>query len=136
MLEPEGEPVIIPVTEECHITSARKAAFQLAQSLGLSGLFAHSVATSVSELAHNLYSHAYRGGAITLIALPRGIEVIAEDDGPGIPDTELAMRDGFSTAGGLGGGLPGVRRLMDEFELVSSVGAGTRIVARKWQRSK
>ena len=135
-MEAEVEPLTIEVTQERHITIARKAAFRLAQTLGLSEMFAHSVATSVSELANNLFSHTCRGGAITLTALPRGIEVIAEDDGPGIPDTELAMRDGFSTNGGLGGGLPGVRRLMDQFELVSAAGAGTRIVARKWQRSK
>lgn len=67
-----------------------------------------------------------RGGEI-------GIEVIAEDEGPGIPDLKAAMEDGFTTRGGLGGELPGVERLMDEFEIRSTVGVGTRVVARKWQ---
>ena len=96
------------------------------------------VATSVSELANNLFFHAAGGGTITLSAVrrdgQRGIEVIAEDDGPGIPEVELAMQDGFSTNGGLGGGLPGAKRLMDEFEITSTVAGGTRIVARKWAK--
>ena len=62
-----------------------------------------------------------------------GIEVVCKDDGPGIPDVKLAMQDGFTTNGGLGGGLPAVERLMDEFEIASTVGGGTRIAARKWK---
>jgi len=62
-----------------------------------------------------------------------GIEIIAEDDGPGIENLELALQDGFSTIEGLGSGLPGVKRLVDEFEITSTLGVGTRIVARKWQ---
>jgi serine/threonine-protein kinase RsbT len=95
------------------------------------------LATAVSELAHNLVRHATRGGTITVTVLRRsdknGIEVIAEDDGPGIPDVTLAMQDGFSSTDGLGSGLPGAKRLMDDFEITSTVGTGTRIVARKWQ---
>ena len=63
-----------------------------------------------------------------------GVEITATDDGPGIPDVGLAMQDGFSTSGGLGLGLPGVRRLMDEFEIHSTFGKGTRVKARKWKR--
>ena len=63
-----------------------------------------------------------------------GIELIAEDEGPGIPDLEQAMQDGFSTNRGLGGGLPGVKRLMDEFHITSEMGTGTRIITRKWQQ--
>ncbi len=62
----------------------------------------------------------------------RGIEVVAEDQGPGIADVPQAMQDGFSTIGGLGSGLPGVARLMDECKIASAPGVGTRIVARKW----
>ncbi len=131
------EPVIIPVTEEHHIAQARQAAVALAEGIGFKRVLVYYVATSVSELANNLFFHASRGGRITLTPLRRegeiGIEVVAEDDGPGIPDVEIALQDGFSTGGGLGGGLPGVERLMDEFEIASTVGAGTRIVARKWQ---
>ena len=131
------KPVIVHVTEEHHVALARQAAVALAEEIGLKRVLVYHVATGVSELANNLFSHATRGGRITLAALRRegeiGIEVVAEDDGPGIPDVERALQGGFSTSGGLGGGLPGVRRQMDEFEIRSTVGVGTRIVARKWQ---
>lgn len=98
---------------------------------------AYTIATSVSELANNLFFHCPMGGRITITPLRNngqvGIEVIAEDDGPGIPDIESAMQDGFTTNKGLGGGLPGVKRLMDEFEITSEVGEGTKIITRKWQ---
>ncbi len=133
------ESVIIPVTEEHHIARARQAAAALAEEIGFKRVLVYYVATSVSELADNLFFHASRGGALTLTPLERedeiGIQVVAEDDGPGIPDVELALQDGFSTGGGLGGGLPGVKRLMDEFEIASTVGVGTRVVGRKWQLS-
>jgi serine/threonine-protein kinase RsbT len=64
----------------------------------------------------------------------RGVEVVATDDGPGIPDLTLAMQDGYSTSGGLGLGLPGTRRLMDEFEITSDFGKGTRVTVRRWRR--
>jgi serine/threonine-protein kinase RsbT len=93
--------------------------------------------TAVSELAHNLHFHTHLGGTISLAALDEGgrigVEVVSEDQGPGIPDIDLAMQDGFSTNRGLGGGLPGVRRLMDEFSIRSEVGVGTRVVARLWR---
>ena len=132
-----SKPVIVPVAEEYHIARVRQAALALTETLGFKHATAFHVATSVSELANNLFSHTTRGGTISLVALGRnskiGIEVTAEDDGPGITDVKLAMEDGFSTNGGLGGGLPGVERLMDEFEITSAIGVGTRIVARKWQ---
>ena len=62
------------------------------------------------------------------------MEIISEDGGPGISDIPLAMTDGYSTRGGLGGGLPGVKRLMDEFEIFSEIGKGTRIITRKWKK--
>ena len=128
------------MTEEYHIAQARRAAVALTEAVGFGQTRTSYVATAVSELASNLFCHATRGGTITLAALRRegevGIEVVAEDDGPGVPDVEQAIQDGFSTSGGLGGGLPGVKRLMDEFEITSTVGVGTRIVARKWQPCK
>ncbi len=131
------EPVIVRVTGEYHVAQARQAAQALAEAIGFKQVATYYVATCVSELANNLFFHAAPGGTITLAVVRRsdaiGIEVIAEDDGPGIPDVELAMQDGYSTSGGLGGGLPGVKRLMDEFEITSTVGVGTRVVARKWQ---
>lgn len=132
-----GECVTVPVVEEHHIAQARQVATALARAVGFDSVRASCVAVAVSELAGNLFFHAIKGGTITLVGLRRegetGIEIIAEDDGPGIPDLEQALQDGFSTAGGLGSGLPGVKRLMDEFEITSTPGVGTRIVARKWQ---
>jgi len=125
------------VTTEHDIARARQEGKALAVQLGFSQTNAACVATSISEMASNLFFHARRGGTITLSVLNKpgavGLEVIAEDDGPGIPDVKLAMQDGYTTNRGLGGGLPGTERLMDEFEITSRVGDGTRIVARKWQ---
>ncbi len=129
-------PVVVPVTEEYHVAQARSAAKLLANGLGLSEVAVYSVATAVSELANNLFFHTSGGGTISLSAVRRngsvGLEIVAEDEGPGIADVKLAMQDGFTTNGGLGGGLPGVERLMDEFEIESSRETGTRIVARIW----
>ena len=130
------EPTIARVTEEHHIARARRVASVLAEAIGFHPLMTACVVTSVSELAANLFLHATRGGTIALVPTERngetGIEVVAEDRGPGIPDVEMAMQEGFSTGDGMGCGLPGVRRLMDEMEIESTVGVGTRVVTRKW----
>ncbi len=130
--------VIVYVTEHWQVARAERAAKELAQSLGLPQAAVYRLATSVSELACNLFFHARHGGTITLRAVTHNaravVEIIAEDDGPGIPDVHSAMRDNFTTNGGLGGGLPGVERLMEEFHIVSRVGVGTRVVARMWGR--
>ncbi len=139
-------PVVIEVTEEHHIARARQTAKALARAAGFSRAAACLVATSASELATNLVLHATRGGSITVAAyrwangLPDGLssnrlylELTAEDDGPGIPDVKLAMKDDYTTGGGLGGGLPGVKRMMDEFEITSTAGRGTRVTARMWE---
>ena len=103
---------------------------------GESEVAVYSIATAVSELANNLFFHTSRGGTISLSVVRHngniGLEIMAEDEGPGIADVKLAMQDGFTTNGGLGGGLPSVERLMDEFEIKSQVGAGTRVMARMW----
>ncbi len=129
--------VVIAVMEKWHVVQAQRAAKALAWSAGLSQVAVFCFATSVSELANNLFFHTREGGTITLRAVRQngsvGVEVVAEDDGPGIANVDSAMQDGFTTNGGLGGGLPGVERLMDEFEIESQVGAGTRVVARKWE---
>jgi len=129
--------VTIAVTAEHHVAQARQAARTLAAEIGLSQAAASCVAIAVSELGNNLFFHTPEGGTITLAAVDRsdavGLEVIVEDQGPGIADVALALQDGFSTNRGLGSGLPGARRLMDEFEIAAPLGVGTRIVARKWQ---
>jgi len=129
--------VIITVNKEHHVAQARRMAIALAREMGLGKVAASCAETAVTELGNNLVLHATAGGTITLAVVDRsgavGLEVIVEDKGPGIADVALALKDDFSTNGGLGGGLPGAQRLMDEFEISSTVGVGTRIVARKWQ---
>lgn len=126
----------VPVIYEHHVTLACVNALEAVADVGFSRLASHYIATSVSELANNLLFHATQGGTITLAPVWRderaGIEIIAEDDGPGIGDIGLAMQGGYSTRGGIGEGLPAVSRLMDEFEIASTLGNGTRVVARMW----
>ena len=128
---------IIRIKKEHEIAGARQAASALAQSAGFSELGTAYVATAITELASNLFFHASDGGSISLTLIEEegcvGIQVVADDHGPGIEDLKLAMQDGYSTKGSIGGGLPGVKRLMYEFEITSEVGVGTRIVAKKWQ---
>lgn len=116
------------------VDRARREARALAASLGFDRADAESVALAVSELAMNLHRYAVEG-AILLRPVTdrdrRGVELVSEDRGPGIADPARALEDGYSTGGSLGSGLPGARRLMDEFRL-DSTPAGTRIVARKW----
>ena len=91
--------------------------------------------TAASELGHNILRYAGHGQITVRIGTLGGrrvCELVAEDRGPGIEDVELALRDNFSTGSGLGLGLPGVRRLMDSFELQSRPGHGTRVVVRRW----
>ena len=130
------EKIILGVSAEWHVARARSAVRQAMEGTAFSCVSAAYVVTAVSELATNLFFHAANGGTITLsfdfCDGRSGITVVAEDDGPGIPDLELALLDGFTTNGGLGGGLPGIRRLMDEFEIKSRPGAGTQVICRKW----
>ncbi|MET0026909.1 MAG: ATP-binding protein [Candidatus Thiodiazotropha sp.] len=130
----------IQVTEERHVASARQHALSLGRTSGMRNLSVHAFATIVSELAYNLVFHTDKGGTVSLRMLTDddnlGLEVVCEDQGPGIMDIELAMQDGYSTGGGLGGGLPGVRRLANEFEISSTPGVGTRIRALRWDVPK
>ncbi|MBV9508712.1 MAG: anti-sigma regulatory factor [Caulobacteraceae bacterium] len=94
------------------------------------------IATAISEVARNIVVYAQRGEISLRLATGggrQGIEVVATDEGPGIADLEQAMQDGFSTGRSLGLGLPGARRLMDEFEIASTVGKGTTVTMRKWR---
>jgi serine/threonine-protein kinase RsbT len=126
------------VTAVADIEQVRRDARVMARAQGLDLAAAESVTLAVSELATNLLRHA-SGGQLTLVPLNgssrAGVEVRSRDSGPGIADSELALQDGFSSTGGLGSGLPGVRRLMDEFELTTGPG-GTSITARKWARRR
>jgi serine/threonine-protein kinase RsbT len=108
----------------------------LATGLGFSSGDTTLIATAISELGRNILSYAGQG-EISISAVDGGrcgILIIASDKGPGIPDVQQALRDGFSTSGGLGLGLPGVRRLMDEFEITSAPKRGTTVKAKKWKQ--
>ena len=134
--QPVEDATVLAVTAEWHVARARTAAWSVTEPMGFSRTLAAYVVTAISELATNLFFHATNGGTITLFRHQRdgrsGITVVAEDDGPGIPDIQQALLDGFTTNRGLGGGLPGIQRLMDEVEIESRVGAGTQVICRKW----
>jgi serine/threonine-protein kinase RsbT len=127
----------VPIDRDGDIVAARQKARELAVQVGFSGSDLTLIATAISEVARNIVVYASRG-EIVLSAVQngsrRGVLVVARDQGPGIPDIERAMRDGYSTGKSLGLGLPGAKRLMDEFEITSEIGKGTTITMRKWTR--
>jgi serine/threonine-protein kinase RsbT len=127
----------IPIAGDTDIVSARLKGRELAERVGFTGRDLVLIATAISEIARNIVSYA-RCGEVTLTAATdgrrRGITVVVQDQGPGIEDVEQAMRDGFSTGKSLGLGLPGARRLMDDFQIVSTVGTGTTVTMSKWLR--
>ena len=119
------------------VVAARQKGRELASQCGFQSTDLAVVATAISELARNIVRYAIRGEIILRLVQndgKKGIEVVANDDGPGIPDVGLAMQDGYSTSGGLGLGLPGTRRLMDDFEISSDYGKGTTVTVRRWRR--
>lgn len=127
----------VAINSDQDIVLARQKGRMMATELGFSTGDATLIATAISELARNIVSYARKGQIALRIVngLNRqGISVIATDDGPGIPDIRQALRDGFSTSGSLGLGLPGVRRLMDEFEITSRPGRGTIVTVKKWRQ--
>ena len=127
----------IPILKDQDIVAARQKGRILAQRLGFSNSNLTLIATAISELARNILLYA-KTGEMTLGILEDhgrdGLVVVATDSGPGISDIPRAMQMGYSTSGSLGLGLPGVKRLMDEFEIVSKVGRGTTVTATKWRR--
>jgi serine/threonine-protein kinase RsbT len=126
----------VSVREGADVAIARQRARELARRLGWPASAVEALATAVSEIAHNIVAHAEAGEIVLDVVLNDrgrpGVAVVARDRGPGIPDVELAMRDGYSSAGGLGLGLPSARRLVDEFELVGGAGQGATVIMRKW----
>lgn len=130
-------PIALAVIRESDVSHVRILSTEMAGQVGFNPSKIYRLATAVSELGNNLVFHATHGGQMLVTPIfadaRRGIEIFAEDDGPGITDIALALTDGFTTNHGLGGGLPGCRRLMDEFAIASTLGLGTRIVARLWR---
>ena len=129
--------VVVPIRADVDVVVARQKIRGLVSDLRFSGNELTLIATAISEVARNIVSYAGSGEIVMRVVQRgqrRGITVVARDKGPGIADIERAMEDGFSTSRGLGLGLPGSKRLMDEFELVSEVGRGTEITMTKWER--
>jgi len=132
-----ADEVRVPIDRDADIVIARQKGRELASQCGFLSTDLAVVATAISELARNIVRYAARGEILLRLVNDngkRGVEVVATDEGPGIPDLPLAMQDGYSTSGGLGLGLPGTRRLMDEFEIVSDFGKGTTVTVRRWKR--
>ena len=127
----------VQIDDESGILKARQTARAVAADLGFDLTSQTLIATAISELARNILKYA-RSGEILVRPAARngalGITIIAADKGPGIADSALAMTDGFSTGQGLGLGLPGTKRLMDDFDLVSEAGKGTTVTATRWAR--
>lgn len=129
--------VRVQIEREADIVLARQAGRQLAAQLGFTTTDQTLIATAISEVARNIVVYAQHGEIVLTRADEAGrigIQVIATDDGPGIDNKDLAMRDGYSTKNSLGLGLPGARRLMDDFALDSEVGKGTTVTMKKWKR--
>jgi serine/threonine-protein kinase RsbT len=130
------EDIYIAISSDKDVVLARQHGRALALHMGFSVGEATLIATAISELSRNIVSYA-RHGSVTLRQTHGtgriGLMITATDDGPGIADLSEALRDGFSSSGGLGLGLPGVRRLMDEFEIASESGRGTTVTVRKWR---
>ena len=131
-----GNEIHVSINSDQDIVAARQKGRTLAAALGFSSGDATLIAAAISELARNIVTYA-KSGEIQLKELNgsmrQGIQVIARDEGPGISDIPQALRDGFSTSGSLGLGLPGVKRLMDEFEIVSAETLGTTVTVKKWK---
>ena len=126
----------IALESEHDIIIARSEVRSLAAQIGFRLIDQTRLVTVTSELARNVVKYASRG---RMIAQPlddmqarAGLRLVFEDSGPGIPDINAAMRDGFSTGRGLGKGLPGSKRLVDVFEIESTVGVGTRVTVTRW----
>ena len=125
------------IESDADIVIARQKGRAMGAELGFEAGDLALIATAISELARNIVTYAKRGEMILAKISEggrRGLLVVSRDRGPGISDLDQAMRDGFSTSGGLGLGLPGVRRLMDDFGIVSEPGRGTTVTAKKWKR--
>ena len=129
--------VRVPISSDVDLVRAREQGRTLAGELGFQQGDLTLVATAISELARNIVRYARRG-EIVLHPIEDGgvpgIVITARDEGPGIIDVNRAMEQGYSTSGGLGMGLPGVRRIMDKFEIVSEIGRGTVVTVTKWKR--
>jgi serine/threonine-protein kinase RsbT len=128
----------VAIASDADIVTARQAGRRLSAELGFSNTDLTLIATAISEVARNITVYAGKGDMSLRLernASRDALVVVASDEGPGIPDVDLAMQDGYSTAGSFGLGLPGARRLMDEFDVDSRAGGGVTVTMKKWRRS-
>lgn len=127
----------VNIKKEWDIVGARQVGRDIAKKTGFGTVDQARIATAISEIARNIYLYAGNGRICFEViekVNKKGIRMIAIDAGPGIRNISQVMEDGYTTSGGLGAGLPGVRRLMDEFDIKSEEGKGTEINAIKWAR--
>ena len=130
-----SDEVRVRVSSDADVVAAREKGRELAARVGFSSIDLTLIVTAISEVARNIVLYATEGEIVMRVensGARHGIVVEAHDSGPGIPDLGLAMRDSYSTGSGLGLGLPGARRLMDEFEIESEVAKGTTVIMKKW----
>lgn len=131
-----GHELKVPIRSEADLVTARLRGRELAAALNFSSSELTLIATAISEVTRNILSYA-GSGELDLRLVRQGpkvgVSIVARDRGPGIADLFSAMQDGYSTSGSLGLGLPGSKRLMDEFDLVSEVGKGTTVTMTKWK---
>lgn len=130
-----NEKSTIDIITEWDIVAARQIGRNIAKEIGFGTVDQARITTAISELARNIYLYA-RAGEIVIEQIEeeekKGISITATDKGPGIDDVRKVMEDGYSTSGGLGAGLPGVKRLMDHIEIQSLMGKGTIVKVEKW----
>lgn len=132
----KGALASVPISKEWDIVGARQTGRNIAKELGFGSVDQARIATAISELSRNIYLYAGNGEVSFEVIEEQallGLKIVAKDSGPGIKDVSRAMQDGYSMSGGLGAGLPGVKRLMDEFDLITSE-KGTKVVVVKWLR--
>jgi serine/threonine-protein kinase RsbT len=132
---PDDEATIM-VTVDADVVTARQEGRAIAAKAGFTVTELTVIATAISEVARNIVKFARRGQIIVRLIIEserQGVSIVARDSGPGIPNLSEALRDGYSTYHGLGLGLPGARRLMDEFDIVTEVGKGTTVSMTKWR---
>ena len=139
-MPPEAAEERIAIESDADVVTARQRARELAVGLELTSTDQTLLATAISEVARNITTYATRGEVLLSIVRDTGgragIRVVARDQGPGIADVDLAMQDGYTSGGGMGLGLPGARRLVDEFDIETAPSEGTTVTLVKWSRAR
>jgi serine/threonine-protein kinase RsbT len=134
----ERDESVIPIESDADVVTARQRAREMAGELDLTTTDQTLLATAISEVARNITTYAKRGEVLLSVVRDdggrKGIRVIARDEGPGIENLDLALRDGYTSGSGLGLGLPGARRLVDDFDIETAPGQGTKVTLVMWAR--